>query len=182
MKGGAMKGGAITIRSYDHDYEHGTVIVTPNRNRNRPALSPRCGSPDEAYALCRARRDGGFTLLEVMIAMAVFFIVAFAVLGVVMQSLGAAKALQTRHADAGMLAAELSLTNMLEEGYESGDFGDIFPGQRWERQIAEVGSNGLFQVDFVVFERTAKGREVAESMSIIMHRPGSPGAGMRRVR
>jgi len=134
---------------------------------------------DAPYALCTPASQGGFTLLEVMIAMAVFFIVVFAILNVVVQSLGAARALQTRHADAGMVAAELSLTNQLEEGYETGDFGEIYPNYRWERQITEVGSNGLFQVDFAVFERTKGGKESVETMSILMHRPGSPQRGLR---
>ena len=136
---------------------------------------------DAPYALCATRNDGGFTLLEVMIAMAVFFIVAFAILGMVVQSLAAARALQTRHADASMVAAELSLTNALEEGIESGDFGEIFPDQRWEREITEVGSNGLYQVDFVVYQRVPGGKEVAETMSVLMFKPGAPGA-FRRMR
>jgi hypothetical protein len=148
------------------------------RNRGAPAAAAGADAP---YALCARRADGGFTLLEVMIAMAVFFIVVFAILGVVVQSLGAARALQNRHPDAGMLAAQLSLTNLLEEGYESGDFEEVFPNCRWERQITEVGSNGLFQVDFVVFERTKQGKENVEAMSILMYRPGSPGA-FRRMR
>ena len=119
------------------------------------------------------RGKDGFTLLEVVIAIAIFFMVVFAVLGVMTQGLGAAKALQTRHADAGMLAAELSLTNKLEEGMDSGDFGDIYPGYTWTRDIHEVGSNGLFQVDFMVVQRIGK-REVPATMQILMFRPNSP--------
>lgn len=126
---------------------------------------------DVPYALCGSP-DDGFTLLEVMIAMFVFFIVVFAVLGMVVQSLGAARALQVQHPDAGMLAASLSLSNFLEEGHESGDFEDVFPGYSWERDIVEVGSNGLFQVDFFVYTKDARGHTVGENMSVLMFKPG----------
>ncbi|HWN95516.1 MAG TPA: prepilin-type N-terminal cleavage/methylation domain-containing protein [Methylomirabilota bacterium] len=131
---------------------------------------------DASYALC-SRPDGtkGFTLLEVMIAMFVFFIVVFAVLGMVVQSLGAARALQRPQADFSILASALTLSNVLEEGVESGDFADLgaeFQDYYWERQIIEVGSNGLFQVDFAIFMKNARGKDVREDMSILMYKPG----------
>ncbi len=122
----------------------------------------------------------GFSLLEVMIAMAVFFTVVFAVLGMVVQSLGAARALQRPQPDFSILAGALTLSNSLEEGFESGDFGEIGPeydGWQWERSITEVGSNGLFQVDFVVARRNGRSHEVSESMSVLMFKPG----GRRRM-
>lgn len=134
--------------------------------RKSAVETPRAGGP---------WRDGsGFTLLEVLIAIGVFFIVSFAVLELVVTSLGAARSLQIRHADAGMLAAELSATNsILEEGIESGDFGDFYPGARWERTVEEIGSNSLFRVDFRVAERIGE-KEVTSEMSILLFRPGSP--------
>jgi hypothetical protein len=115
-----------------------------------------------------------FTLLEVLIAIGVFFIVAFAILEMVVTGLGAARALQVRHADVGMLASELWATNnILEEGVESGDFGDFYPNARWERAVNEVGSNGLFQVDFLVVEKVGK-RESESQISLLLFRPGSP--------
>jgi hypothetical protein len=110
-----------------------------------------------------------------MIAMAVFFIVVFAVLGLVVQSLGAARALQRPQADFSILASALTLSNTLEEGVESGDFEELgpeFKDYRWEREIIEVGSNGLFQVDFAVFAKNGRGKEVRENMSILMYKPG----------
>jgi hypothetical protein len=120
-----------------------------------------------------------FTLLEVLIASAIFFTMAFAVLELVTRGLAGVKVLQQREPDAGLLAAAMSLTNKLEEGSESGDFEDIapglYPGYSWGRDIYEVGSNGLFQVDFTVIRRSGKGHGPSETrMSILMHRPGSP--------
>lgn len=127
-----------------------------------------------------SERSHGFTILEVIIACAIFFMVSFAVLEIVVQGLSAARSLQQREPDAGMLAATLSLTNRLEEGTESGDFEDIapglYPGYRWERYIEEVGSNSLFKVDFIVYYNKSQGRRgPSEShMSILLYKPGSP--------
>ena len=132
-------------------------------------------STDADYALCGTPGAGGFTLLEVLIAMSVFFIVVVAVLGSVVQSLGAARALQRPQPDFSILASQIALSNVLEEGVESGDFENLGPEFKdfyWERQIIEVGSNGLFQVDFAVFMRNGRGKEVREDMSILMYKPG----------
>lgn len=133
---------------------------------------------DAPYALC-ARREGarGFTLLEVMIAMAVFFMVVFAVLGMVVQSLGAARALQRPQPDFSILASALTLSNCLDEGFESGGFEDLgeeFRDYTWERQIEIIsGSNGLclFRIDFAILERGSGGKEIREGMSVEMCKP-----------
>jgi hypothetical protein len=117
--------------------------------------------------------------LEVLIATAIFFMMAFAVLELVTRGLAAAKSLQQREPDAGILAAAMSLTNKLEEGSEAGDFEDIapglYPGYSWTRDAYEVGSNGLFQVDFTVIRKAGKGRRPSETtLSVLMYCPGSP--------
>jgi len=151
-----------------------------NANRASDHGSHSSFEDDAPYALCgrpqpstlNPQRLAGFSLLEVMIAMAVFFIVVFAVLGMVVQSLGAARALQRQHADCGMVASMLSLSNTLEEGFDSGDFEGLVPDYRWERSISEVGSNGFFQVDIAVFQKNTRGKEVSENMSVLMYKPG----------
>lgn len=128
---------------------------------------------DEPYALCGR---SAFTLLEVLVAMAVFFIVVFAILGIVVQSLGAARALQRPQPDFSILASQVVLSNILDEGCESGDFGDLgaeYEDYVWERCCTEVGSNNLKQVDFVVTKSDSRGKEVAETMSILVVKPGS---------
>jgi hypothetical protein len=120
-----------------------------------------------------------FTLIEVMIAMFIFFIVVFAVLGVVIQSMGAARALQVTRPNSGMLAAEFSLTNCLEEGLESGDFGELFPESTWERKVTPVASNQLWLVEFAVIQVNKKGKSV-EEMQVLMFRPECSAAGVRR--
>lgn len=121
-------------------------------------------------------RSEAFTLLEVMIAFAVFFIAMFAILDLTSQSLSSARQLQNVDIDISSLAATLSLTNSLEEGPLPTDvvdlFEDLHPGYSCNGDIFEVGSNGLFQVNFQVHGRRGK-KPVASSMSILLFRPGS---------
>ena len=126
-----------------------------------------------------------FTLLEVMIAIAIFFMCVFVILELVSTNLRHVQRLQKPTVDIGSLASELSLTNRLEEGGDSGDFGAMYPGVSWSRQITMVGTNGLFQVDFTVLDGSGGGRFPAESkLSIFLYRPDSPmglsSGGLRR--
>lgn len=108
----------------------------------------------------RTRR--GFTLLEVMIACTIFFMVAFAVLELVTRSLAMAKSLQQRDPDPGIILTALSLSNALEEVQISGNFEDIapgmYPGHRWEAFITEIGTNGLFQVEVMTYNERRHGQ------------------------
>jgi general secretion pathway protein I len=113
-----------------------------------------------------------FTLLEVMIALSIFFIAMFAILDLTGRCLKSAHALQQPIVDATSLAAELSMTNRLEEGVESGDFGDLYPGYTWTRAIYQVRTNGLFQVDFAVVAPAPQAR-IDSQMSILLYRPDS---------
>ena len=114
------------------------------------------------------RTDGAFTLLEVMIAVAIFFMAAFAVLTLVSQNLRAARSLQSAHVTAARLAAELSQTNRLEEGADSGDFGELYPGLTWTRDIRKWReTNFLFQVDYVVM----RNGNPDSQMSVLLYRP-----------
>lgn len=123
----------------------------------------------------------GFTLLEVMVAMLLFFLAVFAILDAVNQSVRAARSLQVNLPDAGVLAAEFYLTNRVEEGESSGDFGELYPDFTWSRRIYERETNGLYQVDFVISGLVA-GRVQVSTNSLLLWRPGSSQAlpGLRR--
>jgi Tfp pilus assembly protein PilV len=122
--------------------------------------------------LCRA-----FTLLEVMFAVIIFFTGSFAILALVSQSIDNARRLQRPTVDAGLLASELSLTNQLVEGTESGNLGellgDAYNGYTWTRQITEVQSNKLFQADFIL-QGGGPGKPVVSEMKVLFFRPQSP--------
>ena len=83
----------------------------------------------------RAGRLSAFTLLEVMIAIGIFFMVAFAVLALVSQCLSQARALQFSRTPIGAIASDAMLKSPLEDGTYNGDFGDIFPDDRWEAEV-----------------------------------------------
>ncbi len=121
----------------------------------------------------------GFTLLEVMIASGILFLCLFAILQLLSTSLRNARVLQRVPVDAGMLAAQLSLTNKLSEGTESGDFGKLYPDYRWTREIQEAGTNGLFQVDFAVYRRTGD-HGIESHLSILLYKPESTRPGQIR--
>ncbi len=125
-------------------------------------------------------RRAAFTLVEVMIALGIFFMAMFAILGLVAASLRSARALQRQPVDAGMVAAEISLTNKLTEGLETGDFGESHRGYEWSRDVYEVGTNGLFQVDMIV-QRRSDGA-VESKLSILLFRPESPQGSLSRGR
>ena len=113
-----------------------------------------------------------FSLMEVMIAMGIFFMCTFVILSLVSSSLQNARRLQRPMVDAAMIASELSLTNQLAEERQSGDFGKAYPGYTWTADINEVMTNKLFQVDYVV--QRSGSREVVQTMSVLFFRPKSP--------
>jgi prepilin-type N-terminal cleavage/methylation domain-containing protein len=116
-----------------------------------------------------------FTLIEVMVAMGIFVMAMFAILEVVSTNLRNAKQLQKPRVDASLLISDLYQTNKLYEGNDSGDFDKLYPGYQWESTTTKVGTNGLFQVDFVII-RPDHFRESA--MSVILWRPDSPTSGV----
>ncbi|HEX3856886.1 MAG TPA: prepilin-type N-terminal cleavage/methylation domain-containing protein [Verrucomicrobiae bacterium] len=126
----------------------------------------------EIKARADAKQQRAFTLMEVMIAIAIFFMSVFVILALVSQSLANARRLQRPIVDAGMIASELSLTNQIVEENQSGDFGDAYPGYAWTADITEVQTNKLFQVDYVV--QRSDNREVMQKMSVLFFRPQSP--------
>jgi len=127
----------------------------------------------------RAQRQA-FSLLEVMIAIAIFFLAAFAILGLISSALGNARRLQRPLVDASALVSQLSLTNKISEGTFSGNLGDMlgkaYNDYKWTGEITEVGSNRLFQADFVI-QNARGGPEIISRTTTLFFRPQSdPGS------
>jgi hypothetical protein len=122
---------------------------------------------------CR-RRQGAFSLLEVMIACGIFFMAIFAILSLVAGVLRGARSLRAVDVDAGLVAAQ-SYTNKLSEGMESGDFGNAYRDCSWDKEIIEAATNGLFQVNIVVHRRGVQ--NPVDKLSIFVWAPDSPQAG-----
>jgi type II secretion system protein I len=120
----------------------------------------------------RARGSAAFTLIEVMLAITIFFMAMFAILGVLASGVRAASLLRSNGPTAGMVAAQLSATNKLEEGSESGTFQDIpiYQGYKWASNSREVATNGLFEVDVVVTDPSGNQSSI---LSVLLYRPDS---------
>ena len=114
-----------------------------------------------------------------MVALLIFFMAIFSILGLVSNVLRNARALQEVQADAGILAAQLSITNKLYETSDSGGFSELgraYHDYSWTRDINEVGTNGLFEADFIIRHQIGR-RPVETKMSVLFFRPESPPGG-----
>jgi hypothetical protein len=125
-----------------------------------------------------------FTLLEVMIAVSIFFMATFAILALTSRTLAQARGLAPMQVDAASVAAELSLTNKLEEGSIPAEiiqhFEHMYPNYTCGGTIVEVGTNGLFAVDLEVGGLSAGKHVIRSSTRIYLWRPlsvrrGTPG-------
>ncbi len=122
-------------------------------------------------------RTSAFTLLEVMIALGIFFTATFAILGVVSRGISAARSLQISGPDPSLIAAELTVTNKLEDGMvESGDFGKIYPDYSWSYEVYEVATNGLFRLDIHLYRKSGYLRQEDSKMSVLMYKTDAQGA------
>ncbi len=93
--------------------------------------------------------DSGFTLLEVLIAMAIMAIVLVSVFRMHSQTLSMTIA-NRFYTQAPMLAqsrmAQLEATSSEVVSGDSGDFGDKFPGYSWSVSTEDVSSEALGEV------------------------------------
>jgi hypothetical protein len=118
-----------------------------------------------------------FTLIEVMLAITIFFMAMFAILGVLSSGIHAASILRTSGPTAGMVAGQFYITNKIEEGTYSGDFSDIagYEGYTWRSEAQEVATNGLFRMDFVVLDPRGNQYSI---LSVLLYKTAS-GSGQR---
>lgn len=125
-----------------------------------------------------SRSNVAFTLMEVMIAIAVFCIGVFAILGLVASVLRGARLLNKPLVDAGVVASSIAQTNQLVEiqgmsGDLSEFLGDNYKGYAYVYEITEVESNHLYDAEIIVTGDTP-GKPVISKMDILLFRPLSP--------
>lgn len=144
----------------------------PTSDGRRPANGHRTFEGRGPLAVRTRRAHQAFTLLEVMIAMAMFFMAVFAILALVSQNLEIARGLRMGDIDLGTVASEIALTNRLEEGFNSGDFGDLYPGATWTAETYLYATGGLYQVDLTIdWPQNAVTRK--KQTSLLLYRPDS---------
>ncbi len=107
--------------------------------------------------------DFGFTLLEVMVSLAIIAIALMAVLG--SQSQGSSLANESKFdTTAALLAqskmAEMEVRALNDLGSSSGDFGEDFPGYAWE-----VSVQGLALEELSMVSEKVKQIDVTVSLS-----------------
>src|SRR5215472_15799650 len=120
-------------------------------------------------ARCSALSFHAFTLIEVMIALGIFFMAVFTILALVSNILRNARGLQRPQVDAGVAAAIYVNTNKFPEGTVSGDLGDSLPDYRYEIVTYEFATNGLMQADVVLNRRGS--RQPPDTISILVFDP-----------
>jgi type II secretory pathway pseudopilin PulG len=108
-------------------------------------------------------QTAAFSLIEVMVALAIFFMAVFAILGLMSTLLQNARVFQSkRPPEARMIFAyQTSITNRVIEGSidfdfsEMADFGDEFRDYRAEVEAYpnEMYTNGLWDVQYRVVDR-----------------------------
>jgi hypothetical protein len=125
--------------------------ILKNLDNGRAPFSPKAGSQGRATR----SREIAFSLIEVMVACGIFFLVVFAILALVSNTLRNARSLRHVEVDAGMVASQLYKTNRLVEGTQSGDFGNSYPDYSWEMEAHEhdTYTNGMWEVNVVVRKR-----------------------------
>jgi prepilin-type N-terminal cleavage/methylation domain-containing protein len=124
-----------------------------------------------------ARR--AFTLLEVMIAIAIFFVASFAILDLISSSLANVRRLQRPSVDASPVLARYAATNILIEGEYHGSLGDEdmlgkeYRDYTWDATIEEVASNHLYGVTCWITQMNGRREEISR-MSTVLYKPQSP--------
>ena len=129
----------------------------------------------------------GFTLAEVLIAVAIFVIAIFAILQMVSQSMELVRSIQLQRPDLGTLAGKTLMEPPLPDGdLESGpatpedeDFGGnnggslaLYPDATWERYLDPIDeTNGLYRATIRVIELNKDGQESEFELNFLLFRP-----------
>ncbi len=121
-------------------------------------------------------QTASFTLIEIVVAMALFFAAGFALLNLIGTNLRILRSLYVPHPDMGSVATELTLALQTNRDVSalnlSGDFGEVFPGATWSAQLTVLATNsgvwgkragGLYQVNLSLQWKGAKTVQNQES-------------------
>jgi prepilin-type N-terminal cleavage/methylation domain-containing protein len=134
-------------------------------------------APRPVVPVLKLRR--AFTLLEVMIAIAIFFVGSFAILALISSSLSNVRRLQRPSVDASPLLAHYAATNSLVEGEYEGNLGEPellgkdYRDYRYIVDIVEVASNHLYSVECKIVPSNGK-REIISDLTTVLYKPKSP--------
>jgi general secretion pathway protein I len=117
-------------------------------------------------------QQGGFTLLEVMIAMAILSIALLAVFQ--MQSQSISMATEARFTTTASLLAQSKMADVesaasLTNRTENGDFGRDYPQYGWNLKVTDTRISGFKRVEVTIFNKVlARGG----SYSLLFYKTG----------
>lgn len=130
---------------------------------------------------------GGFTLVEMLVAIAIFVIAVLAILQLVNQNMQLILVMQKQRPDLGALAGNtmmepvqpdgtLTLGPVTPEdedfGYNGGGRDTLYPNALWERDLEAIdATNGLYRATITVTEQDNDGEELKITLSFLMFRP-----------
>jgi len=105
-----------------------------------------CSCPGITKMIKNLTAQEGFTLLEVMIAVALIAIALTTLLGSQSQSVSFANSAKFETMAALLAQSKMSEVVILEKdalSNDSGDFGDDYPGYAWEVTVSDVSIEGV---------------------------------------
>ena len=128
-----------------------------------------------------------FTLVEVLIAVAIFVIAISATMQVVAQGLELVHVMQQQRPDMGALAAKTlvelpepdgtlatGLTEPMDEdfGGNGGNKHSLYPDASWQRDIMSLdATNGLYQATITIEEQVEDSETIEYQLRFLMFRP-----------
>lgn len=130
-------------------------------------------------------RQGGFTFLEVMVAVAILAIAMVTLIGSQSQSVSVAG--ESRFRVMAALLAQQKLAELESKDYDelsggSGEFGEEYPGYGWEAVVGELGEGDtgiregddlLKSIDLIISQGESRTYAVR---SVVMRRPEKGGS------
>jgi len=117
------------------------------------------------YALCGIGSRVGFTLLEVLVAVAILAIAMVAILKANVQNLDAltkSREMTTASLLAASKLAEIEAAGAANWSESQGDFGDDYPEFTWQVETASTAVDGLERITVIVQRSEGvAGREIS---------------------
>ena len=152
-------------------YEAGHAPSSPARAADRSWIPPVGAAPQEVSDRLRGLAvGGGFTLLEVMIAMAILAITLVAVFQSQSQSLsmaGDSRFLTTASLLAQSRMVVIDAADPREVKAGSGDFGEAFPDYGWQVGIADTEIAALKKITVTV---TNNGMAAGNAYRLVLYK------------